>query len=118
MLCHVVVVSDTADCEFAGSPVDTMETLPLEVEGVGELQSKPSTLQKVQNLPKLDPPCNLSQVLVDLEREPPQGLDPSAQHKKQFKDMVEKKKQKKPTNKGHIVSVSCTYGFAISYNHK
>ncbi|CAK9057728.1 unnamed protein product [Durusdinium trenchii] len=67
----------------AGSTVDQLDTLPM--EEIGELQSKPSHIAKVQQIPCLEPPVCLPAVLVDLEVNPLAGLDPWAQHKKQFK---------------------------------
>lgn len=63
--------------------MDQLDTLPM--EEIGELQSKPSHIAKVQQIPCLEPPVCLPAVLVDLEVNPLAGLDPWAQHKKQFK---------------------------------
>jgi len=73
---------------ISGSAEDKTDTLPLHGdagEDVGELQSKPRHTGKVQQIPHLDPPVCLPAVLIDLEVNPLSGLDPWAQHKKQFK---------------------------------
>ena len=83
-------------CCFPGSVEDKMDTLPLHAdaqEDVGELQSKPRHTGKVQQIPHLDPPVCLPAVVIDLEINPLSGLDPWAQHKKQFKAAKEASKR-------------------------
>lgn len=69
-----------------GSAVDTAETLEMTGVGqIGELQSKPKDTRKVHNIPNLKPPECLESVLVALEQNPVGDIEPSAQHKKNFK---------------------------------
>lgn len=60
--------------------MDTADTLPVDMEG-----GKEKDWRNVPNLPALDPPSCLEEVLTNLEAEPVDEIDPCSQHKKQFK---------------------------------
>ena len=68
---------------------------------MGELQSKPTHMQKVQHLPALEAPDCLTHVLIDLEKNPLGEIDPCAQYKKQFK---EAKAAKEEAARGRLVN--------------
>ena len=80
--------------------MDILETLPMEVDD-GDMQTKPATAGKLQHLPDLaGPPEGLSEVLVDLEKNPLGDIDPTAQYKNPFKAAIKAMKEAK---KGHCL---------------
>lgn len=73
---------------FAGSPADQMATLPLVDAEVDEqdLQAAPKNAYECKRLPCLETPSCLPLVLNHLCQHPPPSVDPTAQHKKEFKE--------------------------------